>query len=102
MITQEIIATALKIVLWIINTFCVCFICISISKWLRRLEDKIDELKTMLYVDLNRYTVLYLELLKRLKDEFVKREDFESAMQMQRLINNELERIRHEKDNVQR
>lgn len=78
--------------MFVINTFCVCFICIAVSKWLRRLEDKIDVLKAYINADINLHRLSYVELLKRLKEEAIKRDDFEAVMEIQRLINDEMER----------
>lgn len=92
MIISEIITIAAKIIMFVINTFCVCFICIAVSKWLRRLEDKIDVLKAYINADINLHRLSYVELLKRLKEEAIKRDDFEAVMEIQRLINEEMER----------
>lgn len=92
MITSEIITVASEVIMSVINTFCVCFICIAVSRWLRRLEDKTDALKACINADINRRRLAYVELLKMLKEEAVKREDFEAAMEIQRLINGEMER----------
>ncbi len=94
MIASEISVIAAKIIIFIINTACVCFICIAVGKWLRRLENKIDDLNRVVYADLNRYKIIYLELLKRMRDDFISREEFEAAMKIQQAINNELERIK--------
>lgn len=88
MITSEIISTSVIATMFFINTWCVCFICIFVSKWLRRLENKVDELKA--YVNLHR--LAYMELLKRLKDEAIKQDDFKAVMEIQRMINEEMER----------
>lgn len=92
MIISEIITITAKIIMFVINTFCVCFICIAVSKWLRRLEDKIDVLKAYINADINLHRLSYMELLKRLKEEAIKRDDFEAVMEIQRLINEEIER----------
>ena len=92
MITSEIITIAAKIIMFVINTFCVCFICLAISKWLRRLEDKIDVLKAYIKADVNMHRLAYVELLKRLRDEAIKRDDFKAVMEIQRMINEKMER----------
>ena len=94
MITSEIIAITAKIIMFVINTFCVCFICIAVSKWLRRLEDKIDVLKAYITTDVNLHRLAYVELLKRLREEAIKRDDSEAVMKIQHLINREMERRR--------
>ena len=72
----------------------VVLICFSISKWMRRIEKKQDKLLGLTLADFNRYSILYLELLKRMKKEFCDKDMFEEAMQMQELINVELERLK--------
>lgn len=92
MITSEIISTSVIATMFFINTWCVCFICIFISKWLRRLENKVDELKAYIKADVNLHRLAYVELLKRLRNEAIKREDFRAVMEIQRMINEEMER----------
>lgn len=92
MITSEIIMIAAKIIIFVINTVCVCFICIAVSKWLRRLEDKVDELKAYIKADVDWHRLVGVELLKRLRDEAIKQDDFNAVMEIQRLINEEMER----------
>ena len=83
-----------KLLIFVINTFCVCFVCIVVSKWLHRMEDKIDVLKAYIKADVNLRRLAYVELLERLREEAIKREDSVVAMGIQRLINEELERMR--------
>ena len=94
MIEHEIFCIAGKVISFIITTFCVYFICIAISKRLRRWERKIDDLNRIVYADLDRYSFIYLELLKRMRDDFISRDEFEAAMKIQKAINDELEKIK--------
>lgn len=84
----------IKIGFMLVNWCAVVLICFSISKWMQRIERKQDKLLGLTLADFNRYSILYLELLKRMKKEFCDKDMFEEAMQMQELINVELERLK--------
>lgn len=46
--------TVIQVAFVIINSIAFCTVCIIISKWLRRIEDKTDELKEAVYTDIAR------------------------------------------------
>ena len=82
----------------LVNWCAVVFICISISKWMQRIERRQALIQHMIKADFNRYSILYIELLKRMKKEFCDKDMFEKAMQMQKLINVELERLKKDEN----
>lgn len=83
-----------KIGLMLVNWCAVVLICYLIAKWMQRIERKQALLQHMIIADFNRYSILYLELLKRMKKEFCEKDMFKEAMQIQKLINVELERMK--------
>lgn len=46
--------TVIRVAFVIINSIAFCTVCIILSKWLRRIEDKTDELKEAVYTDIAR------------------------------------------------
>lgn len=83
----------IKIGLMLVNWCAVVLIYLSISKWMQRIERKQTLILHTIIADFDRYSILYLELLKRMKKEFCDKDMFEEAMQIQKLINVELERL---------
>lgn len=93
----EFVDTALKIAFTLINTCGLILALVVFSKWLVRMERRQELLQDTLDADINRYAVLYLELLTRIKNEFLQKGQVEDAMQFQKLINAECARLRGDK-----
>ena len=74
------------------NTCCTSFVCIASGRWLRRLENKVDELKAAINADVNMRRLRYVALLARLRDEAAERGDYETANELKRMINKELKK----------
>ena len=83
----------IKISFMLLTCCALVLICLSISKWMQRIERKQALILHTIIADFDRYSILYLELLKRMKKEFCDKDMFEEAMQIQKLINVELERL---------
>jgi len=91
---MEIIEITIKILLTLVNTCAVAFICCIVTKWLQRIERKQDDLKALEEADFTRHTIVYLELLTRMKKEFLDKGFIEDAMKFQELINAECEKLK--------
>lgn len=65
--------TVIRVAFVIINSIAFCTVCIILSKWLRRIEDKMDELKEAVYTDIARGSSAYLEFLYRYKEQLVRK-----------------------------
>lgn len=66
---MEIIGLITKMSLFAVNSFAVCFICIAVSKWHRRMEDKLDDIATKKRtIVINEITVSDTELRIRIGD----------------------------------
>lgn len=84
--------TVIRVAFVIINSIAFCTVCIILSKWLRRIEDKTDELKEAVYTDIARGSFAYLEFLYRYKEQLVRKENYLMAAKIQKVI--ELETLR--------
>lgn len=83
-----------KIALTLVNTCGLILALCVFARWMQRIERKQDQLQEDVTADFNRYSILYLELLTRIKNEFLERGLIEEAMTFQKLINTENERLK--------
>lgn len=92
---------AINVLIFAVNACCAAFICCLVSKWLRRMEDKINSLNAAVSVDISRHSYFMLEMLQRMKDYYVERGEYEKASEVQRLINSELESYKEKSEEQQ-
>lgn len=90
--------TVIRVAFVIINSIAFCTVCIILSKWLRRIEDKTDELKEAVYTDIARGSFAYLEFLYRYKEQLVRKENYLMAAKIQKVI--ELETLRLQETDI--
>ncbi len=90
--------TVIRVAFVIINSIAFCTVCIILSKWLRRIEDKKDELKEAVYTDIARGSFAYLEFLYRYKEQLVSKENYIMAAKIQKVI--ELETLRLQETDI--
>lgn len=86
---MEIIELIIKIALFTINSFCVCFICIAVGKWYRRMENKLDEIKEYTRRVSDRNDVIYMNQLQWMKSKLVEEERYEEADKIGKIIKDE-------------
>nr|DAR07341.1 MAG TPA: hypothetical protein [Caudoviricetes sp.] len=91
--TQMIINTFI----FIVNCCALGFICVIVSRWIRRVEQKIDLLNKAIDVQLRRIDTMYVNQLLSLRQMFAAAEQYEQAAQMQKLIELEL-KLQKERD----
>lgn len=85
--------TVIRVAFVIINSIAFCTVCIILSKWLRRIEDKTDELKEAVYTDIARGSFAYLEFLYRYKEQLVRQENYLMAAEVQKVIEFETKKL---------
>lgn len=90
--------TVIRVAFVIINSIAFCTVCIILSKWLRRIEDKTDELKEAVYTDIARGSFAYLEFLYRYKEQLERKENYLVAAKIQKVI--ELETLRLQETDI--
>lgn len=90
--------TVIRVAFVIINSIAFCTVCIILSKWLRRIEDKTDELKEAVYTDIARGSFAYLEFLYRYNEQLVREGNYLMAAKIQKVI--ELETLRLQETDI--
>ena len=90
--------TVIRVAFVIINSIAFCTVCIILSKWLRRIEDKTDELKEAVDNEIARGSFAYLEFLYRYKEQLVRKENYLMAAKIQKVI--ELETLRLQETDI--
>ena len=86
----------LQVLLFIVNTFALCFIVYFVCKMHKRMNDKLDRyLNYMRYVS-SRNDTIYINQLLILKSNLVKEERYEEAKKISEMINNALKAFKDE------
>lgn len=70
-----------------------CFVCIMVSKWHRRMEDKLDEIREYTRRVSDRNDVVYMNQLQWLKSKLIEEERYEEANEINKCINIEMNRL---------
>lgn len=86
---SEIIGLIIKIALFIINVTTVAFILIMISKWHRRMEDKLNDIKSYIQHVTDRNDIVYINQLENLKRGLIKAERYEDVEKISKCIEQE-------------
>lgn len=100
---MEIIELIFKIALFVVNSACVCFICIAVGKWHRRMENKLDEIKEYTRRVSDRNDVVYMNQLHWLKSKLIEEERYEEADEINKCIDDEFNKLKNsnnEKDKL--
>lgn len=91
--TQTIINTFI----FIVNCCALGFLCVIVSRWIRRVEQKIDLLNKSIDAQLNRIDTIYVNQLLSLRQMYAATEQYEQAAQVHKLIELEL-KLQKERD----
>lgn len=86
---METVELMIKIALFILNVSTVAFIVIMISKWHKRMEDKLDDIKSYIQHVTDRNDIVYINQLESLKRELIKAERYEDAEKISKCIEQE-------------
>jgi len=87
--TSETIELILKILLFILNAATVSIIVILISKWHKRMEGKLNDIKSYIQHVTDRNDIVYINQLENLKRELIKAERYEDAEEIRKCIEQE-------------
>ena len=87
---SEIIDLIIKIALFIINVTTVAFILRhDKGKWHRRMEDKLNDIKSYIQHVTDRNDIVYINQLENLKRELIKAERYEDVEKISKCIEQE-------------
>lgn len=86
---METVELMIKIALFILNVSTVAIIVILISKWHKRMEGKLNDIKSYIQHVTDRNDIVYINQLESLKRELIKAERYEDAEKISKCIEQE-------------
>lgn len=87
--TSEVLDLIIKIALSMFNATAVAIIVILISKWHKRMEGKLNDIKSYIQHVTDRNDIVYINQLEILKRELIKAERYEDAEKIRKYIEQE-------------
>ena len=87
--TSEVLDLIIKIALFILNATTVAIIVILISKWHKRMEGKLNDIKSYIQHVTDRNDIVYINQLESIKRELIKAERYEDAEKISKCIEQE-------------
>lgn len=84
----------LKIALFILNVTTVAIIVILISKWHRRTEDKLNDIKSYIQHITDRNDIVYINQLEEIKRILIESERYEDAAKISKCIEDEYSNLK--------
>lgn len=94
---METVELIIKIFITLFNAIALGFILIMVSRWHRRMEDKLDEIKEYTRRVSDRNDVVYMNQLQWLKSKLIEEERYEEAYEINKCIEEELRKIKEQK-----
>lgn len=85
-----------NIIIMIFNMFCVSFMCILLARWMSRIENKVQNIKSYLKKVQRRNDAIYINQLYIAREELIKEERYEEADKINKIINEEIKRQKTE------
>ena len=84
----------LKIALFILNVTTVAIVVILISKWHRRMEDKLNDIKSYIQHITDRNDIIYINQLEEIKRILIESERYEDAAKISKYIEDEYSNLK--------
>ena len=91
---SEIAELILKIALFILNVTTVASIVILISKWRRRMEGKLNDIKSYIQHVTDRNDIVYINQLEEIKRILIESERYEDAAKISKCIEDEYSNLK--------
>ncbi len=85
-----------NIIIMIFNMCCVSFMCILLARWMSRIENKVQNIKSYLKKVQRRNDAIYINQLYIAREELIKEERYEEADKINKIINEEIKRQKTE------
>jgi hypothetical protein len=94
---METVELIIKISITLFNAIALGFVLIMVSRWHRRMEDKLDKIReyTRMVSECNRF--IYINQLEWLKSKLTEEERYEEAAKINKCIEEELRKIKEQK-----
>jgi hypothetical protein len=84
----------LKIALFILNVTTIAIVVILISKWRRRMEGKLNEIKSYIQHVTDRNDIVYINQLEEIKRILIESERYEDAAKISKCIEDEYSNLK--------
>lgn len=91
---METVELIIKIALFILNVSTVAFIVIMISKWHKRMEDKLNDIKSYIQHVTDRNDIVYINQLEEIKRILIESERYEEADKISKCIEDEYSNLK--------
>lgn len=91
---SEVAELILKIALFILNATTVAIIVILISKWHKRMEDKLNSIQRYIHHVTDRNDIVYINQLEEIKRILIESERYEEADKVSRCIEIEFDNLK--------
>lgn len=91
---SEVAELILKIALFILNATTVAIVVILISKWHRRMEDKLNGIKSYIQHVTDRNDIVYINQLEEIKRILIESERYEDAAKISKCIEDEYSNLK--------
>ena len=91
---SEVAELILKIALFILNATTVAIIVILISKWHRRMEGKLNDIKSYIQHVTDRNDIVYINQLEEIKRILIESERYEDAAKIIKCIEDEYSNLK--------
>lgn len=85
-----------NIIIMVFNMCCVSFMCILLARWMSRIENKVQNIKSYLKEVQRKSDVIYINQLYIAREELIKEERYEDADKINKIINEEIKRQKSE------
>ena len=96
---SEVAELILKISVFILNATTVAIIVILISKWHRRMEGKLNDIKSYIRHVTDRYDIVYINQLEEIRRILIKAERYEDAAKISKCIEDEYSNLKRKMEN---
>ena len=94
---METVELIIKISISLFNAIALGFVLIMVSRWHRRMEDKLDEIREYTRRVSDRDDVIYMNQLQWLKSKLIEEERYEEAAKINKCIEDEYNKLRNRK-----
>lgn len=91
---METVELIIKIALFILNVSTVAFIVIMISKWHKRMEDKLNSIQRYIHHVTDRNDIVYINQLEEIKRILIESERYEEADKICKCIEIEFDNLK--------
>lgn len=96
---SEVAELILKIALFILNVTTVAIIVILINKWHRRMEGKLNDIKSYIRYVTDRNDIVYINQLEEIRRILIKAERYEDAAKISKCIEDEYSNLKRKMEN---